>query len=676
MNVKLLMLMHWFVLLFFLCISCAFINAQVFEDFSDENLNQDPSWSGELGQFEISNSTAIPSDLRPGLRLNGNDSDTSYLSTENIHLINAEWLFWAKLSFNTSSGNYLRYYLASDQQNLENELNGYFVQLGGTNDSIGLYRQNGGEVFSLINGAFSYTGNSTNILRIKVLHDDEGLWELYADNSGNENYLLEGSALDTTILTSAYTGIFCKYSSSNANKVYFDDLYFGPLIIDTISPEILNTILISESCMRINFSEPITETSLANPANYYVEGKGSPDSLRYSLQDLKIVDLYFSNSFVEEQAYILILNEIEDPAGNFLFDYQFSFVTHITRPYDIVINEIMSDPSPSAGLPEYEYIELYNTSNFPVDMSGWSIMIGSSWKDIKNYSVDAGDYLICCHENAASMLSAYADLITFSSFSISNQGTEIHLLDSSGQTMSYVDFSIDWYNDGDKDEGGWSIEQINPFNPCGEEDNWKASVDTKGGSPGKINSVYDEEILYPKIGKICVPDSNTVKIFFSQFMHKSLPENLQFFSVDREMGVPYEVVLSQPDMNTALLKFAKTFKTAIIYTLRVDGIINNCAGLESDVFWEIPFGLPEIPVQGDIIINEILFNPLSNGEEFLELYNRSSKILDLSGLKLLYIHESPPSPPDITEYHLSVQCRQLLPAHYIVFYHIGTLFHQ
>src|SRR5690554_1420061 len=41
--------------------------------------------------------------------------------------------------------------------------------------------------------------------------------------------------------------------------------------------------------------------------------------------------------------------------------------------------------------------------------------------------------------------------------------------------------------------------------------------------------------------------------------------------------------------------------------------------------------LPEGPgIDADILISEILPNPLKDGEEFIELYNRSDKVFDLS----------------------------------------------
>ncbi len=68
------------------------------------------------------------------------------------------------------------------------------------------------------------------------------------------------------------------------------------------------------------------------------------------------------------------------------------------------------------------------------------------------------------------------------------------------------------------------------------------------------------------------------------------------------------------------------------YMLRLESVPDLSGNILSDS--TIPFALAEPALAGDIIINEVLFNPPTGGVDYVEIYNRSSKALDLSQLKL------------------------------------------
>jgi hypothetical protein len=78
----------------------------------------------------------------------------------------------------------------------------------------------------------------------------------------------------------------------------------------------------------------------------------------------------------------------------------------------------------------------------------------------------------------------------------------------------------------------------------------------------------------------------------------------------------------------------------------------------------IGFGLAEMADSMDIVINEVLFNPWTNGVDYVELYNRSEKIVDLSTLQLGTVKYSPPNPPDTSFYRISYQQHILIPQAY------------
>ena len=114
-----------FLLLFPFCVSAQFI-----DDFSDGNFTGNPVWTGDTAKFIINADTILQS--------NGNSTaaDTLHLVTPNTILDSTEWQFFMKLAFNpTATTNYVKVYLVSDQSDLKNPLNGYFIRMGETGSS-------------------------------------------------------------------------------------------------------------------------------------------------------------------------------------------------------------------------------------------------------------------------------------------------------------------------------------------------------------------------------------------------------------------------------------------------------------------------------------------------------------------------------------------------------------
>ena len=114
----------------------SFAFAQLSEDFSDGEMVHQPAWMGDTGRFMVNNSFQLQS--KSFYR-----SDTAYLSTSSSYNQNAVWEFYVQMNFDPSTGNLFRYYFISDNQFLNQSLNGYYLQIGesGSSDSYDLFRQ-------------------------------------------------------------------------------------------------------------------------------------------------------------------------------------------------------------------------------------------------------------------------------------------------------------------------------------------------------------------------------------------------------------------------------------------------------------------------------------------------------------------------------------------------------
>lgn len=303
-------------------------------------------------------------------------------------------------------------------------------------------------------------------------------------------------------------------------------------------------------------------------------------------------------------------------------------------PYDVVISEVMADPKPTAGLPESEYVELYNTLSCEVDLCGWSIVYRGHSFTLDSVYIPARSWLILCPAGYAGAFRDYGRVYGVEKMpSIRNKGAWITLLDEQGQIISFVDFTDTWYKDDHKKQGGWSLEQIDPFNPCGGDDNWLASCAPDGGTPGQANSVAGENTDWqaPELRGLGMPDSSTLAVHFSEPMHRGQTCRPRQYVLGGTT-LPDTVFFITPGMHTVLLSFDTPFHANTPYRLTLGDSLMDCAGNLLRQSCQVEFERPLAPRPGDWIINEVLFNPWPGGSDYVELYNHSGRYLDLADL--------------------------------------------
>jgi len=188
---------------------------QFTDDFSDGDFTNNPTWIGDNTRFEV--------DTNFSLHLNDTAASTSSLVTQSQAIINGEWIFSVRLDFSPSTNNFAKVYLASDMVDLSGPLNGIYVKIGGQGgsiDDISLYTQTGTNSNEIIDGVAGLVSNNPDI-SVKATRDAIGNWELFLDTNGV--FFTQGTALDSSILSSEYFGVYCKYTITRSDKFWFDD---------------------------------------------------------------------------------------------------------------------------------------------------------------------------------------------------------------------------------------------------------------------------------------------------------------------------------------------------------------------------------------------------------------------------------------------------------------------
>ena len=160
------------------------------------------------------------------------------------------------------------------------------------------------------------------------------------------------------------------------------------------------------------------------------------------------------------------------------------FISHLcasatpapAHPGDIVINEVMASPKGAKGLPETDYVELYNTTDHTISLKGWSFIYDGTVIRLPDVPLAANRYAVLYRKGKSLPLGKKVLGLGFSNFppNMSDEGKQLTLKDSSGTVIHSYTYP--------KAKAGRSIER-------GEGDKWHLSFDPRGGTPGEENSV-------------------------------------------------------------------------------------------------------------------------------------------------------------------------------------------
>jgi Lamin Tail Domain/CHU_C Type IX secretion signal domain len=302
--------------------------------------------------------------------------------------------------------------------------------------------------------------------------------------------------------------------------------------------------------------------------------------------------------------------------------------------YDVVIDEIMADPTPQVGLSTNEWIELKNTTAAPINLQNWRIgdATGQSGP-MPNFTLQPDSFVIVCTGSAVAAMSVFGTTISVTSFpSLDNDGDQLFLRSANTRTIHAVSYTSGWYQNEVKKEGGWTLEMIDTKSPCTGSSNWKASTSTTGGTPGKKNAIdaINNDVIAPQLKRAYTTDNITIMLVYDEPVDSLTGATLANYAIDGGLALLSATAIA-PLFNMVQLKTTTPLLANTIYTITA-GNIKDCKNNSIGAANKARVGLPVDAAAGEWIINEILFNPRSNGFDFVEFYNNSNKIFDASKL--------------------------------------------
>ena len=612
--------------LFFVLFLPFFCFSQVVDDFSDGDFTANPVWGGMTENFEINTAFQLHSKATA--------TSTSYLFTPSEAINNAVWQCDVRINYNPSSSNYAAIYLISDVMNPAN-CNGYYVQIGNTTDEVSLYRQQGATKTKIIDGIDSRVNANPVVVTVKVTRDAEGNFTLYSKLGSESDFVTEGTVNDTKITKGNFFGLLFVNSGTTGNVYYFDNINVtGEVVPDNISPLWTDLSITSSNKLTLTFSE---EMDFSDADFSLSPNEKSPVSTTIS-DDKTTVELVFADDFEESIYYTLTATGLKDLAGNALEETQRRVVIFGSIEVgDLVWNEVMFD-NPSTSV---EYVEIYNRSNKLLDLSGLQF---TTVKTDGGYNtaveipaktiLEPYGYAAFCNDKNS--LRNYFDLDDTASIfettrwnALNNTGATLVLLDKFGIVFDEFTYNQKWHDSQLETTKGVSLERINPDLLTQLSYSWQsAAAEVNYGTPGYRNSQYKE---MDDIAPLCTDFSfelpNKLILSFSKKM--DFP-NAAFVLLPNEITP----VLSNISANGHVIEliFAENFAENIYYTLTANNL-TDLSGNPTEEQLQRRFGITGAVEIGDLIWNEVMFDVASDGIEYVEIYNRSNKLLDLSGLK-------------------------------------------
>ena len=617
-----------FILLAFQIFIFHVAKAQFADDFSDGDFTKNPIWVWQTDSFTVN--------TKKELQLNAKTAGISRIATNYTGQQAMVWEFLLRMEFAPSMANRAFIYLIKND--ISTAQSGYFLALGedGTNDKIKLIRAS--DNLTLATAANVFVVNNQVNTRVRVKRDANNLWTIEADYNGGFAFKQEASAQETNAMalnTNPFFAFWCEYSASRADKFFLDDIKVTKNEPDVTPPTVVSVAQDSKIANRVNviFNEVIDSVSAKNTAAYLLNNSvGAPTKVTYNY-DRVALDLA---NLQAGTTYNLQVSTIADLAKNVMQLQNISFITSslptTTQTHDIIINEIMADPLPQIGLPKAEYIELYNRSAKAVELQGFSLKDkGTSLYKLPKFTLKPDAYVIIYKRDKAINFGKYGDTIALATFfALDSDNEELSLLNEKGDLMDKVNYGLATYQDVKKSAGGWSLECINPNTPCLGGYNFRASENDNGGTPGKVNSIFSKNTDKSPLFLTYVFPTNDSEILLQ------CNKNLDFSTVqntvfDIETGV--KSVVQGTNFNEVKITLNAAMQKGKIYTLKIKNTLKDCVG-NAFSETEVKIGVPEIIAAKDVIVNEILFNPKTSGVDFVEIYNRSKKIINIDDLNI------------------------------------------
>lgn len=295
----------------------------------------------------------------------------------------------------------------------------------------------------------------------------------------------------------------------------------------------------------------------------------------------------------------------------------------------VIITEIFADPTPSRGLPEREYLEIFNRSPARIALSGYTLTYGTVRAVFPAAFIEPGEHVLVCRNSYVQEFSAVGKVIGLSNLLLNNNGATLTLSAPGGNEEHRVSYSGEWYTPGRSE--GYSLEMIDTAYPCRGKDNWQSTLAEQGGTPGKPNSVSraNPDLTPPRLLHHDLQE-NRLLLVFDEILNSTFAENPGNFELIGAPAVVTKATFRDESREAVVLTLDAPAPPAA--ELKIYGAEDCSGNTAPDI--TVLFETLSDPPPGAIRLSEVLFNPLPGGHDFVEVCNTSGQRFNLKNWQL------------------------------------------
>ncbi|GLB50453.1 choice-of-anchor I family protein [Neptunitalea lumnitzerae] len=314
-----------------------------------------------------------------------------------------------------------------------------------------------------------------------------------------------------------------QHNDGTAPDVPFNTTSFVISNVDNTAPSVATVMVTGQTTITVTFTEPVTQTSAENIANYVFSPALTISNATYNATTNTATITH--DGFAEGTEYTVTVTNIEDAATNVMSSYTSDALYYNTTTSGLIITEIMYN-APSDDSDALEFLEIYNNSSNTIALGG--IMVQDENTFVFTFPqmdlASGGIVLLATDKTAADAFYgvSFLDMPQGILNALGNGGELLEIINSNGTVISSVEYSDDapWPTIADGD--GPSVELLNPNGTFNEGTNWAPATNFVGqslgedvfASPGSYTPVINvlPQVAFAEITYPIAEDASTAQL--------------------------------------------------------------------------------------------------------------------------------------------------------------------